>query len=104
MATVIKQKDTSAENISSTTQSKAKNLWAEAEKGRFGIIPLLLTVVACMSGIAAAYGTGYGVFQLSLVAFPTMITLSLILGVAPMKQIIYAGAITVLLDILVLIF
>jgi len=111
METIIKEKvkirqaETKAHEAKHvSTAVETNDIWAEAEKARFGIIPLLLTVVACLGGIAAAFGTGYEVFQLGLIAIPTMLTLTLMLAVAPMKQIIYAGIICVLLDILVMIF
>jgi hypothetical protein len=39
-----------------------------------------------------------------VVAFPTVITLALILAVSPMRMVMYASAIAVILDLLVLIF
>ena len=80
------------------------DLWKQAEESRFGITPIFLMFVSCMGGWAAAFGANYEVLQLSLVTFPTMLVVTLILGVAPMKPIIYAGAFAVLMDLLVLIF
>ena len=78
--------------------------WNRTEAGRFAIIPMLLIVTACTGGIAAAFGAAGSTFQLALTAFPTILSLALVLGVAPMKAIVYLSAVSLLLDLLVLIF
>lgn len=75
-----------------------------AEEARFGIIPLLITIVACAGGFAAAFGAHYEPIRLSMVVFPTMAVLTLILAVAPMRAILYASVIAVIMDVLVLAF
>lgn len=75
------------------------------EETRFGLVPILITIVACMGGFAAAFGTNtYEVMRLALIVFPTMAVLTLILAVMPMKYIVYVSAVAVAIDVLLLLF
>jgi hypothetical protein len=78
--------------------------WERLEFSRFGIIALLVIVLGCVGGIAASFGATASVIGLALIAFPTIIALAFILAVAPMRIIVYASAIAIVLDLLVLIF
>jgi hypothetical protein len=84
--------------------SSVSNLWENVESNRFGIIPILLLIIGCVGGIAAAFGAKDDVIRLSLIAFPTIISLALILAVAPMSWIIRLSALAVLADLAVLLF
>lgn len=90
------------------TENAYKNsnveFWKNVEFNRFGIISMLLLVIACTGGVAASFGARSNTIELCTVAFPTMIALSLVLGVAPMKAIIYTSIVAIILDLLVLIF
>jgi len=90
------------------TESVSKNqpstFWKDAEFNRFGIISMLILIIGCVGGFAASFGAKGDVLKLALVAFPTIISLALILAVAPMKAIIYLCSVAVILDIIVLIF
>lgn len=99
-----------AQNV---TISKSKNVseeinhthfWKKAEFNRFGIIPVLLLVVGCMGGFAASYGAGESTVRLAMVAFPSIVSLALMLAVAPMRLIIWMSSVAVMLDLMVLIF
>jgi hypothetical protein len=78
--------------------------WKTIENSRFVIIPMLLIIIGCCGGIAAGFGAGDDAFQLALTSFPTIIALAFVLGVAPMKAIIYLSAAALLLDAFVLLF
>ena len=95
------QKEGSNEQTKSKTQTK---LWAQAESSRFAISPLLLLVMSIMAGIAAAFGIVDSTFQLMLIVFPATISLALILSLAPMKAIVYCSAVSIFVDILVILF
>jgi hypothetical protein len=84
--------------------AEKESLWKFLDHNRFGIIPILLTVLGCLGGIAVAFGAGADLFRLSLVAFPTIITLALVLAVAPMKMISWATFIALVLDVAILLF
>jgi hypothetical protein len=100
MSTPINDKKADASTKNATTNSE---LWEKAEFNRFGIIPLLLLVISCFGGVAAAYGAGNSMFQIALVIFPTIITLAFMLAVAPMRLIVWTSACALILDILVFI-
>ncbi len=81
-----------------------KTFWDKAEFSRYGIISMIVLITGCLGGIAASFGANGDALQLSLIAFPTIITLAYILAVAPMKSILYLASLAVVLDLVVLIF
>lgn len=78
--------------------------FSEIEFNRFGLICVIITVVGCLGGIAVGMGAIKSTVALTAVILPTMATLSLLLAVAPMKQIIIASSLSVLIDILLIVF
>lgn len=87
-----------------TATKTQKEIWEMAEFYRYGITPLLLIFMVCISGIAAGFGAPGDALQIAIVALPTCIALALVLAVAPMKTIIYTAAVAVILDLFVLVF
>jgi hypothetical protein len=87
----------------SHTEEK-KGIMAEAEFNRFGYISVILLLVGCLGGITVGLGAVQEVWSLTLVVVPTMLTLSLLLAVAPMKYIINAAAVATVLDIIMISF
>jgi hypothetical protein len=79
-------------------------LLEKAESNRFGIMPFLLSIMACMSGFAAASGILESWVQLAAVAFSSTIALAMMLAVASMRVIFITTLIAVIMDVLVLIF
>ncbi|MFM7565661.1 MAG: hypothetical protein ACKO4K_02825 [Flavobacteriales bacterium] len=75
---------------------------ALSEHNRFALISGLILVVGCLGGLTVGMGAIRHVFTLMLVVFPTMITLSLLLAVAPMGWILRAAFVTITIDILLL--
>lgn len=84
------------------TKTQSSGIWEKAEEARFGIIPILLIVIGCMGGIAAAFGAYDNTAQLITVAIPTMLTLSFMLAVGPMRLILWSSAVAIALDLLIL--
>ena len=78
--------------------------WTLLEQNRLGVMCIVLVTTGCIGGIAAAFGAGESTFQLALTAFPTIVSLALVLGLAPLKAIIYLGIAALVLDACVLIF
>lgn len=74
----------------------------DAEFNRFGIISVALIVVGCLGGITIGMGAIEELWSIIIVIIPTMTTLSLLLALAPMRYIIYATAVSVLIDIILL--
>lgn len=70
---------------------EAKNV-TESEFNRFGLIAAILTIVGCMGGFAVGLGAIESTIALIIIVIPTMLTLSLLLAVAPMKWIFNAVA------------
>lgn len=89
--------------ISNTDHSES-NFFKESEFNRFGIICIIITVVGCLGGTAVGMGAIQSTLALTVVIIPTMATLSLLLAVAPMKQIFVAATISVLIDLLLIVY
>lgn len=90
--------------VEKTSSQSALSQWLEkAEYNRFGIVPLVLTVVGIFGGIAAAsvLSAHGNLLIVGLVAFSTVIPLSLILAVAPMKGIIRVSTVAVIVQIII---
>ncbi|MCF6319157.1 MAG: hypothetical protein L3J83_07760 [Proteobacteria bacterium] len=76
----------------------------DAEFNRFGIISVVLLIVGCLGGITVGMGAVEEIWSLILVIIPTMTTLSLLLSMSPMRYIIYATLVSVLIDIILLVY
>lgn len=85
-----------------TKTSKLESFFQEAEFNRFGLISTSLILVGCLGGIAVGLGAVESAFTLSLVVFPTMTALSMVLGVAPMRLLIWSAAIAVVIDLILI--
>jgi hypothetical protein len=92
----VSQKETKKTNNSS--------FWSQVEFSRFGIISMLVIIIGCVGGFAASFGAHGDLLKLSMVAFPTIITLAMVLAVAPMKTILYLSGLCLLLDLLIFTF
>lgn len=71
-----------------------------ASEYRFGVIAITLLIIGCLGGVAMSFGAALHTWSLIAVVIPTMTTLSLLLAVAPMKWILNAFIVTVLVDII----
>lgn len=74
----------------------------ELEENRFAIISMVLLFVGCLGGLTVGYGAIHHTWQLIVVVIPTMITLSLLLAVAPLKQILNMAVISIVINTLIL--
>ncbi len=74
-----------------------------AEFNRYSIISAILLIVGCLGGLTVGFGAIDHTIQLILVVVPTMATLSFLLALAPMKQVLGLAAITVIIDVIILI-
>ena len=104
METTIQHTQTKKYIIAKSTVNANIHLWNKMEFYRFGIMPILIVIIGCCGGLAVAFGAKSDILKLSLVAFPTIIALALILGLVPMKVITYVCSLAILFDLLVLIF
>jgi len=104
METTITSSQIRTSSINETKKQSISLFWDKAEFNRFGIISMLVVVLGCIGGIAASFGAGDSIVKLAMIAFPTIITLALILAVAPMKVLTYMSILAIVLDVLVFIF
>lgn len=74
----------------------------DLEVNRYGVISIVLLIVGCMGGLTVGLGAIDHTWQLIAVVIPTMLTLSLLLAVAPMKQIMNSMLIAVVIDVLIM--
>jgi hypothetical protein len=78
------------------------NLTNDMEFNRFGWIAVILLVVGCLGGLTVGMGAIASTAALVAVVIPTMITLSLLLAVSPMKYVMMATATSITIDVLLL--
>ncbi len=78
--------------------------WESLEFNRFGIISVLVVIIGCSGGIAASFGAGDSILKLAMIAFPSIISLALILAVAPMRAICYVALLAIVCDLLIFTF
>ncbi len=82
------------------TTDGEKIFGVNTEFHRFGLISATLLIVGVMGGMAVGLGAIENVLALIMIVIPTMLTLSLLLAVAPMKYILGAGIVSVIVDVL----
>ncbi|MEY4571326.1 MAG: hypothetical protein RLZ10_530 [Bacteroidota bacterium] len=85
--------------MSSTSFSQSE-FYQNLEFNRFGWIAIILTVVGCLGGITVGMGAINNTMALVIVVIPTMITLSFLLAVSPMKWIFSAAIVAVAIDLI----
>lgn len=91
------------ENVDTKSGFWDKFFSGGAEFNRYSIISGILLVVGCLGGLTVGLGAIDHTIQLIFVVVPTMATLSLLLALAPMKQILGLAAITIIIDIIIMI-
>ena len=88
----------------STSVNQENQLIKTAEFNRFGLIFVILTIVGCLGGVAIGLGAIEYTFSLIAVVLPSMLTLSLLLAVAPMRLILTTTTIAVAIDLLLILY
>lgn len=74
----------------------------EMESSRFGWISIVLLIVGCLGGLTIGLGAIGSTPAMIVIVIPTMLTLSLLLAVAPMKWIVSSAITCVGIDLLFL--
>ena len=74
------------------------------EFNRFGYIAVILIVVGCLGGLTVGMGAIESTLALTLVVIPTMVTLSFLIAVAPMRWIMIAAASSVAIDVVLILY
>lgn len=73
-----------------------------SEFNRFGLISMIILIIGCLGGATVGAGAIENTLALIVVVVPTMLTLSLLLAVAPMKWIMTSASVSVIIDVLLL--
>ena len=79
-----------------------KNEWIEFN--RFGIIAMIILINGCLGGLAMGLGAVQHTATLILVVVPTMLTLSLLLAVAPMRWVVASATFNSAIELCLIIF
>ena len=88
------------EDIKKQGGKSAEVIFADnTEFNRFGLICAVILVVGCSGGLAVGLGAISYVGTLIAAVIPTMITLSLLLAVAPMRYIMTAGVTSTIINL-----
>jgi hypothetical protein len=74
----------------------------EMEFNRFGFISAIILIVGCLGGLTVGMGAIENTLALIAVLIPTMITLSFLLAVVPMRWIMISATTSVVLDLILL--
>ncbi|MDG1334294.1 MAG: hypothetical protein P8P74_18315 [Crocinitomicaceae bacterium] len=104
MAQAIANNKTLNQKQTVTKVNQTQKWEQDAEFNRFGLISIALLIVGCLGGITVGMGAIDHLWALILVIIPTMTTLSLLLAVAPMRYILYATAVSIVIDVILLVY
>lgn len=85
-------------------QIKSDSRIESLEFNRFGVISIVLLIVGCLGGLTVGFGAVKEVWSLTLIVIPTMVTLSLLIAVAPMRYIMTAAITAVAIDLLMILY
>lgn len=85
-----------------TKKSKLASFFDEAEFNRFGFNSAILILIGCLGGVAVGLGAIGSTVALRFVVFPTMTTLSMVLGLASMRALIWSAVITISIDVILI--
>lgn len=86
------------------TRTGVSDIIAQLEANRFGLIPLLLVIITVLGAVAAAYAVQESELKLMAVAVSTTFVEILIIALAPVRMILIASAIALIVDLCVFIF
>jgi hypothetical protein len=92
---------TSANQHSITLEKREADIWSLAESSRYGINMLVLALVVIPGSMAAPFAVNLGDWQFALVLFPTVFSLILVLGLAPLRLIVYTAAFALVANLVV---
>ncbi|GAB5417254.1 MAG: hypothetical protein Crog4KO_08640 [Crocinitomicaceae bacterium] len=88
------------ENAQNQGLKSGEVIFAEnTEFNRFGLICAVILIVGCTGGLAVGLGAIEYVGTLVAAVIPTMLTLSLLLAVAPMRYVMTAGTVSTIINL-----
>ncbi|UKN02289.1 hypothetical protein K6119_01990 [Paracrocinitomix mangrovi] len=80
------------------------NLVGEYNFNRYGIYAIALLLVGCLGGVAVGLGSMTSSIEILILVIPTMVSLTMILAVAPMRLLLWTVLFTCLLDIIMIVY
>lgn len=90
-------------NVQEQGLKSGELIFAEnTEFNRFGLISAIVLIVGCSGGLAVGLGAVEHIGALIAVVVPTMLTLSLLLAVSPMRYIMTAGAVSAAINLIMM--
>ncbi len=96
----------SADSVHANNKVSQQNwltkLETQSEFNRYGITSMFFLLIGIFGGITIAISAYAHLWQITVIAMLTMLSLSLMLAVAPMKYILRVTAVTLLIDLLIL--
>ena len=101
--TILSQKyskNVAVAEAKTATANKLNEFWSNLEYNRFGLVPVLIVVVACIGGIAGAFAIQMSPIRLATVVLSTGLTEAFILGMLPMRTIFITAVISVLISMI----
>jgi hypothetical protein len=85
------------------TQAKTSAFWQSMEYNRYGLTPIIIIAVICLGSVAAGVAnTTMDAAKIVTVSMAAVLTLTSILAVLPMKVIAYLSALSILIDLAVI--
>lgn len=84
-----------------STHATATSIWDKAEPNRYGLNMLILALTLIPGGMATPYAVAMGDVQFALVLFPSVFSLILVMGLAPMKMIVYTSAFALAMNLII---
>ena len=78
-------------------------IFGDYEFNRYGWVGAIIIAMVCTGAVAVGVGAMSSPLQIGILAFATVIPLSLILAVAPMRSILYSSMISVAISIIMII-
>lgn len=85
--------------VTGRVAEKSTSIWTAAEASRYGINMLVLALVIIPGSMAAPYAVNLGDWQFALVLFPSVFTLILVMGLAPIRMIVYTAAFALIMNL-----
>ena len=85
----------------SRSTEKSASIWTAAEASRYGINMLVLALVIIPGSMAVPYAVNLGDWQFAMVLFPSVFTLLLVLGLAPIRMIVYTAAFALVMNLII---
>lgn len=83
-----------------SAQHTETSIWEKAESSRYGLNMLILALTLIPGGMATPYAVAMGDIQFALVLFPSVFSLILVMGLAPIKMIVYTSAFALAMNLI----